>query len=139
MPVKFYKSLIITNGQYPAKRLEEKEKATLEFFDSETHLVYVLCLFVFFNQESRVLQIQMVFLLWPTPKKHKNIPCIFLTLFITIFLSGTSFPCLHGKLLFVLQSPVLSIVSSNHSFIKNRIYSVSEIFPGNGDTTPYKT
>jgi len=129
MPVKFYKSLMIMNGQYPTKRLWRRgKKLHWSFWLRNT---FSLC--VFFYQGSRVLQIHMVFViknsfLWPTPKKHKNISCIFMTLFIPIFLSETPFPCLHGKLLFVLQSPVQSIAPFSHSFIKNRIYSVSGIF-----------
>lgn len=97
--------------------MEETEKATLEFSDSETHLVYDF----FFQPRIQGLSnpdglsvIKNSFL-WPTPKKHKNTSCIFMTLFIPVFLCGTRLYCLHGKLLFIPQSPVLCIASFSHS------------------------
>lgn len=56
MLVKLYKSLIM-NAQHLAKRLQRGKSCTE--IGSETYLVSQ---FFFFNQRSRVLQIQMVFL-----------------------------------------------------------------------------
>ena len=101
--------------------MEEGEKLYWNFL-TQKHIWFMIFFFFFFflpriqspSNSDSLSAIKNSFL-WPTPKKHKNILCIFMPQFIPIFLSTTHFFCLHEKLLLVLQSPVLSIAPLNHA------------------------